>query len=285
MVLYKNINGNEFPNKYRLKPGVFDGKLIVSYEYNCIFVLHKLAFNMKKIFFFCIAFVTALAANCQDIIIKKTGEEIKAKVLEIGVSEVKYKRFDFQDGPVYTIAKTEVIMVRYENGINEVISTTTPTPPAPSNNQTSVPPPSQPEQVSNKIESAMGSYRQNGRYISKTRVISTLKATNDPEIMKLLRKSSNKKTTGTVVALGLGLPLIIVGAITTLRGVVITNDQSTYSTSVDPDGPGITTVGAVMVGSGIALQFVNIGLQVRANNLIEDAILVYNNRYADQPAK
>lgn len=238
---------------------------------------------MKKLFFFCIALLTALAANCQDIIIKKTGEEIKAKVLEIGVTEVKYKRFDFQDGPVYTIAKTEVIMVRYENGINEVISTTN-TPTNPSNNQTVVvPPQTQPEKVSNKIESAMGSYRQNGRYISKTRVISTLKATNDPEIQKLLRRSNNKKVTGTVVALGVGLPLIIVGAITTLRGVVITNDNT--GTSVDPDGPGITAVGGVMLGSGIALQFVNIGLQVGANNLIEDAIVVYNNRYADQPAK
>lgn len=229
---------------------------------------------MKKLFFLCISLMISLVAYSQDIIIKKSGEEIKAKILEMGVNEIKYKRFDFQDGPVYTIGKNDVVLVRYENGVNEVItsspSTTPTTPTAP------VTPPA-PEKVDNTIQNSMGSYRQNGRYISKTRVVSILKATNDPEILKLLRRSDAKRVTGTAVALGLGLPLIIVGSLTTIRGAVIMSDSYT----VDPDGKGILTVGAVMAGTGVMLQFMNIGFQVKSNNLIEDAVAIYNSKYAN----
>jgi hypothetical protein len=239
---------------------------------------------MKKLFFLCVTLFISLAAYSQDIIIKKSGEEVKVKILEIGVSEIKYKRFDFQDGPVYSINKGEVVLVRYENGVNEVITTapaTTPTTPTttpttPTVVTTPTPPPT-PEKVDNTITNSAGSYRQNGRYISKTRVITILKATNDPEILKLLRRSSSKKVMGTSLALGLGLPLIIVGSITTLRGAI--NMGNTYN--VDPDAKGTLTVGAVMAGTGVMLQFMNIGFQVKSNHLIEDAVALYNQKYAN----
>src|SRR5688572_13090117 len=113
---------------------------------------------MKKLFFLCVTLFISLAAYSQDIIIKKSGEEVKVKILEIGVSEIKYKRFDLQDGPVYSISKGEVVLVRYENGVNEVITTapaTTPTTPTttpttPTVVTTPTPPPV-PEKVDNTI--------------------------------------------------------------------------------------------------------------------------------------
>ncbi len=59
-------------------------------------------------------------ASAQDIIILKTGEEIKAKVTEIGTTVVKYMKFDNQTGPVYAVDKTDVFMVKYENGTKDV---------------------------------------------------------------------------------------------------------------------------------------------------------------------
>ena len=52
----------------------------------------------------------------QDVITTKTGEDIQSKVLEVGQAEVKYKKFDNLNGPIFTILKSEVLMVRYENG-------------------------------------------------------------------------------------------------------------------------------------------------------------------------
>jgi hypothetical protein len=56
----------------------------------------------------------------QDIITMKTGEDILAKISEIGPTEIKYKKFDNLDGPMYTLLKSEVLMIRYENGTNDV---------------------------------------------------------------------------------------------------------------------------------------------------------------------
>jgi len=56
----------------------------------------------------------------QDTIVKKTNEDIHAKVLEVTTAEIKYKKFEYQDGPLYSILKSDVIMVRYENGSKDV---------------------------------------------------------------------------------------------------------------------------------------------------------------------
>jgi hypothetical protein len=60
--------------------------------------------------------------NAQDIITKKNGDEIKAKVLEIGVKEVKYKRFGNESGPTYTLSKSEIFLIKYENGDKDVFN-------------------------------------------------------------------------------------------------------------------------------------------------------------------
>jgi hypothetical protein len=54
--------------------------------------------------------------NAQDIIIKKKGKDIKAKVLEITQTIIKYKRFDNLNGPIYIIPKIDVYTIRYKNG-------------------------------------------------------------------------------------------------------------------------------------------------------------------------
>ena len=61
-------------------------------------------------------------ANAQDIILKKDASEIKAKVLEITDQQVKYKEFDFQDGPTRNINISDVFMITYENGQKEVFN-------------------------------------------------------------------------------------------------------------------------------------------------------------------
>ena len=77
---------------------------------------------MKKIFLAIALIVFNISIYAQDIIIKKNGEEIKAKIEEIGVTEIKYKKFENLAGPSYTIPKSNVLMIRHENGTNDIFN-------------------------------------------------------------------------------------------------------------------------------------------------------------------
>lgn len=63
-----------------------------------------------------------ITANSQDIIIKKNGDEIKAKVLEVSAIEVKYKRFESQQAATYVLEKSEIFMVKYEDGSKDIFN-------------------------------------------------------------------------------------------------------------------------------------------------------------------
>lgn len=52
----------------------------------------------------------------QDIIWKKTGEKIEAKVFKISPSEIEYKTFSHLDGPIRVISKSSVLQIEYESG-------------------------------------------------------------------------------------------------------------------------------------------------------------------------
>lgn len=62
-------------------------------------------------------------AIAQDIITFTNGDQVKAKILEITTTEVKYKKFDYLTGPTITVAKQDIFMVKYPNGDKEVFST------------------------------------------------------------------------------------------------------------------------------------------------------------------
>lgn len=71
---------------------------------------------------FCFLMFIAAFANAQDIITKKNGDDIQAKVIEITLNELKYKNFNNLDGPIISILKSDVILVRYENGSKDVFA-------------------------------------------------------------------------------------------------------------------------------------------------------------------
>lgn len=60
--------------------------------------------------------------NAQDIVIRKTGDEIKAKITEVGLDNVKYKKFDNLEGSDYIIPRDEIFMIKYENGNNDTLT-------------------------------------------------------------------------------------------------------------------------------------------------------------------
>lgn len=62
----------------------------------------------------------ATAAMAQDIITKRNGEDVEAKIVEVNQNDLRYKKANNPDGPTYTIAKKDVLLVRYQNGTNEI---------------------------------------------------------------------------------------------------------------------------------------------------------------------
>ena len=58
----------------------------------------------------------------QDVIVKHDGSTILSKVTEIGVTEVKYKKFSNQNGPTYSIQKSDIQAINYENGEKETFA-------------------------------------------------------------------------------------------------------------------------------------------------------------------
>ncbi len=58
-----------------------------------------------------------------DQIVLRNGDVVEAKVKEVGVNEIRYKKCDRQDGPDYTISKRDVLSVKYSNGEVERFNT------------------------------------------------------------------------------------------------------------------------------------------------------------------
>jgi len=61
--------------------------------------------------------------KAQDSIVKRNGERTVAKVTEVNPTNIRYKRFDNPEGPLYTINKEEVNYVLYFNGTKDMFAT------------------------------------------------------------------------------------------------------------------------------------------------------------------
>ena len=70
---------------------------------------------MKKFILF-LFLACSINMFAQDVIVKRDGSTILSKVLEVGTSEVKYKKFSNQTGPTYTIPVSVLLSINYANG-------------------------------------------------------------------------------------------------------------------------------------------------------------------------
>jgi len=80
---------------------------------------------IKNKIFVCILFFLSIplfTLHAQDKILKTDNAIIEAKVVEISASEIKYKKFSNLNGPTYTISKTDIQMIVYENGEKEMFN-------------------------------------------------------------------------------------------------------------------------------------------------------------------
>lgn len=71
---------------------------------------------MKTTILFIVFTIFSFIGFSQDVIVKRDGEKIDAKVIEITKTTIKYKKFEQEDGPVRNISISEVAEIIYNNG-------------------------------------------------------------------------------------------------------------------------------------------------------------------------
>lgn len=78
--------------------------------------------NFRRIVTAAICLAGSITMFAQDIIFRKNGTDIQAIVQKSGTDEVRYKKFDNQNGPIYRLKKSEIAMIRYEDGDRDVFN-------------------------------------------------------------------------------------------------------------------------------------------------------------------
>ena len=77
---------------------------------------------MKNILLFILFICSSNIIKAQDTLSMRSGENVLVKVIEVGTTEVKYKKLDNLNGPVFSILKSDLLMIKYENGTSEKFS-------------------------------------------------------------------------------------------------------------------------------------------------------------------
>ncbi|MCB2209215.1 MAG: hypothetical protein KQH67_13065 [Bacteroidetes bacterium] len=75
---------------------------------------------MKNLTLLAITLFIASLSFSQDVITKTDGTEIEAIVLKVSDDEIEYRKFDNQEGPIYSVSRDKVFMINYSNGSKDV---------------------------------------------------------------------------------------------------------------------------------------------------------------------
>lgn len=84
--------------------------------------LNNFIMKKKSLFIVILICVIQFSGFSQDIIMLRTGDEIQSKVEEVGIDIIRYHKFDNISGPIYTIEKSKVFMIKYQNGSKDIFS-------------------------------------------------------------------------------------------------------------------------------------------------------------------
>ncbi len=71
---------------------------------------------MKQIFSIALLFCICISVFAEDLIITKQGVKISAKIIEVNLTEIRYKKADNLEGPTYTMEKNKINTILYKNG-------------------------------------------------------------------------------------------------------------------------------------------------------------------------
>lgn len=212
-----------------------------------------------------ILMLTSMFGFAQDTLVKRDGQLLFGKVLEVSPTEVKYKKIDFIDGPTYTEIRSTIERIKYQGGHVDIFEEVKKKEPeSKKNDEYYRETPKYPQII------AMGSYFKYGDNIVKERQIQDfLLKTKDPEIMyrvKNARASKGLRYVGFAA-----IPLVICSAVFYSFGL------DSYNGGNDPNMVGVAT--GFLVGSA-AVFSASIYFNINRSTQNRKAIQLYNEKYA-----
>jgi len=209
--------------------------------------------NFKYLLLTVIVLLFASAMYAQDVIVTTKAEKISAKVTEVDVDVIKYKMHDYQDGPTYTLKKSEIVSIIYQNGQVVVFEQTKEETPQPTQS----------------VKSAQQS-TANPDYESFKRLdddaMSKFLEKNDEESYKIFHAGEKLKAAGKGVLIP-GIVLSAGGLVTIIVGEVIWD----YVTALI--GYSAFAVGQACIITSIPLMAVGGGLKAKGKNNYENKYL------------
>ena len=148
---------------------------------------------MKTIFTFIILSLLFFnKTNAQDTIIKKNGDSLIVKVVDINDKEIKYKKFTNIDGPTYIENKSEVKTIKYATGLREEITVIQ------KQKETELPSERKteyvaPPEISNKIDGYGNHFVYHNQPINEKEMQTILVATQNGKIITLVQQAQKAK--------------------------------------------------------------------------------------------
>lgn len=159
---------------------------------------------MKFIYATILLFILSITVNAQDIITLNNAEEIQAKVEQVGIEDIVYKKYNNLTGPSYRILKSTIFMIKYENGVKEVFSK-----PGTSITEITQAPPAKPELRAGRgrfrLDQDSYSYKETGDLLQDPKYADAYKTYKTAKIQHSFSK-----------------PAIIIGMIAGIAGSVVT---------------------------------------------------------------
>lgn len=170
---------------------------------------------MKKIFLVIASVCSIVNSYSQDTIQFVSKQILVVKISEIGLSDVKYNRFDNLTGPQYIVSKKEISFIKFANGqIDRFQETVVEAPPVVYNNVPEAP------AGPTKIQAYGNRLSYNNRNLNDTKLLMLIQNYPSEEGKSKLKKEyvlmKNYKSTQYIVGfsgLGLGLACPIIGGV------------------------------------------------------------------------
>jgi hypothetical protein len=77
---------------------------------------------MKNLLLLILFAISSIITKAQDTLTMRSGDHLIVKVIEVGSTEVKYKKVNNINGPIFSTLKSDLILIRYENGSKDDFS-------------------------------------------------------------------------------------------------------------------------------------------------------------------
>lgn len=193
----------------------------------------------------------------------KNGDDIQTMVQEVGVTDVKYKKFDNPNGTSYTVKKSDILMIRYANGTKDVFT-----------------------EAADQAKSQNGNSGMSGKYnflqMDDNEQESYLQA-NHPDLyerfhtgQKLSSVGKGLRIPGLILA-GAGFGLMIAGAVSVDNS---NNDSyNNYNSSNDLANNDMYIVGTAICSAGNALILISIPLSAVGGGIKKSVQNEYGTKY------